>query len=52
MRHAGVRAPRWQTFGKLSGIGSGRRHVEQHMVDVARLVEAHQALGEGFDLVF
>jgi hypothetical protein len=32
--------------------GRGWRHVEKHMFDVARLVEAHQAFGEGFDLVF
>jgi hypothetical protein len=30
----------------------GRLHVEKHMFDVARLVEAHQTLGERFDLVF
>jgi hypothetical protein len=27
-------------------------HVEAHVFDVARLVEALQALGEGFDFVF
>ena len=26
-------------------------HVEKHMLDVARFVEMHHALGEGFDLV-
>jgi len=30
----------------------GRLHVEPYIFDVARLVEAHQALGERFDLVF
>jgi len=35
-----------------AGRTSGRLHVEKHMFDVARLVEAHQALGVGFDLVF
>ena len=30
----------------------GRLHVEKHMFDVARLVETHQALCVGFDLVF
>jgi hypothetical protein len=30
----------------------GRLHVEKHMFDVARLIETHQALGEGFDLAF
>ena len=30
----------------------GRLHVEEHMFDVARFVEAHQALGERFDFVF
>jgi hypothetical protein len=40
--------------GSERGAGgtSGRLHVEAYMLDVARLVEAHQALGEGFDLVF
>jgi hypothetical protein len=33
-------------------VAGGWLHVEAHMFDVARLVEAHQALGEGFDLVF
>jgi hypothetical protein len=36
--------------------GAGRTgrwlHVEKHMFDVARFIEADQALGEGFDLVF
>jgi hypothetical protein len=29
----------------------GRLHVEEDVFDVARLVEAHQALGERFDFV-
>ena len=32
--------------------GGGRRHVEEYMFDVTGLVEAHQALGKGLDLVF
>ena len=30
----------------------GRPQEEEHVFDVARLVEAHQALGERFDFVF
>ena len=35
-----------------AGGASGRLHVKAHVFDVARFIEAHQALGEGFDLVF
>jgi hypothetical protein len=31
---------------------SGRLHVEEHVFDVAGLVEARQALGEHFDMLF
>ncbi len=35
---------RWPAF-------DGRRHVEKHVFDVARLVEELEALGETFDMV-
>jgi hypothetical protein len=39
--------------GRTGGFTlDGRWHVEKHMIDVARLVEAHQALHVRFDLVF
>src|ERR1700733_7402718 len=37
--------------GWLLVIG-GWGHVEEYMFDVARFVEAHQALGEAFDIAF
>ena len=37
---------------RRAGRTSGRLHVEKHVFEVARLVEKHQALGVGFDLVF
>ncbi len=40
-----MRPPQWDALPR------GRLHVEQYVFDVARLVETHQALGEGFDLV-
>jgi hypothetical protein len=41
-------------MGSERGAGGTNRrlHVEKDMFDVARLVDAHQALGERFDLVF
>jgi hypothetical protein len=30
---------------------AGRLHLEEDVFELARLVEAHQALGAGFDLV-
>jgi hypothetical protein len=39
--------------GWAEGFAPDRRlHVEEHVFDVARLVETHQALGVGFDFVF
>lgn len=37
----------------FTGVGrtGGGLHVKEHMFDVARFIEADQALGEGFDLV-
>jgi hypothetical protein len=34
-----------------TGGAVGRLHVKAHMFNVARFVDAHQALSEGFDLV-
>ena len=39
----------WFGIGSRGRGWSGRLHVEQHMFDVARLVEAYQALGERFE---
>jgi hypothetical protein len=33
-------------------LPKGRLHVEEHMFEAARFVEAHQALSVGFNLVF
>ena len=45
-----------ESFHCAGGAGGfapeGRLHMEQHMLDVARLVEEHQTLRELFDLVF
>ena len=39
--------------GRAGGFAlDGRLHVEEHVFDVARFVETHQAVGESFDLVF
>jgi hypothetical protein len=47
----GINAPSRSRLGNGAGRASARLHVEAYIFDVARLVDAHQALGEGFDLV-
>jgi|HubBroStandDraft_6_1064221.scaffolds.fasta_scaffold1340613_2 hypothetical protein len=49
---AGLSLTRWRLARADAFALDGRLHVEKHMFDVSGLVEAHQALGVGFDLVF
>lgn len=52
MRSRGRNKKLW-IGGMRDGEGLlARRHMEEHVLDVARLVEMLDALGEAFDMVF
>jgi hypothetical protein len=41
-----------KSVGHHNGLHVGKHMFDVALFDVARVVETHQALGEGFDLVF
>jgi len=57
LRESTLQRSQWSLLrrdaGRAGGFAlGGRLHLEKHVFEAARLVEAHQVLGVGFDLAW